>query len=129
MALPEQHALRNEKRVRLTQLKKEVFVKSDESDVPGLTRRTTAFCWKYGKFRPRYVGPTHSLAESLQMVANENAVAIMPAFARNHTATGVVWSSGNAANPACRSGLCWTRYSKKAEGKSDEVRALGAWFN
>lgn len=90
VALPEQHPLRDAKRVKLAQLKNDVFVKSDEREVPGLTRRMTAFCWKYGKFRPRYIGPTHSLAESLEMVANENAVAILPSFARNLTATGVV---------------------------------------
>lgn len=90
VALPEQHRLSRLGRVRLAQLKNEVFVKSDEREVPGLTRRISAFCWKYGKFRPRYVGPTHSLAETLEMVANENAVAIVPSFVRHISAAGVI---------------------------------------
>lgn len=90
VALPEQHRLRNLKRVRLAQLKNDVFVKSDESEVPGLTRRISAFCWKYGKFRPRFVGSTRSLAEALEMVANENAVAIVPSFVRQTAAMGVI---------------------------------------
>lgn len=91
VALPEQHRLRKLASVRLAQLKNEVFVQSDEGEVPGLTRRIAALCWRHGKFRPRFVGPTHSLAETLQTVANENAVAILPRFARNHSATGVVF--------------------------------------
>ena len=90
IALPEQHRLRKLAKIRLAQLKDEVFVKSDEHEVPGVNRRTTAFCWKHGKFRPRFVGPTHSLAETFETVANENAVAILPAFVRNNSVTGVV---------------------------------------
>lgn len=90
VALPEDHRLRKLGRIRLAQLKDEVFVRSDEHEVPGLTRRISAFCWKHGKFRPRYVGPTHSLAETLEMVANENAVAIVPSFVKQSLVTGVV---------------------------------------
>ena len=88
--LPERHPLRQQRSVQLAQLKNEVFVKGDEREVPGLTRRLTAYCWKHGRFRPRYVGPTRDLADAFQTVANESAVAVMPAFARNHTAPGVV---------------------------------------
>ncbi|MEO5960909.1 MAG: LysR substrate-binding domain-containing protein, partial [Opitutaceae bacterium] len=91
VALTEQHRFRKLGSVRLAQLKDEVFVKSDEGEVPGVNRRIAAFCWKHGRFRPRLVGPTHSLAETLETVANENAVALMPTFARNHTAAGVVF--------------------------------------
>lgn len=90
VALPEQHPLRKLRSVRLAQLKNEVFVQANEQEVPGLTRRLTALCWRLGKFRPRFVGPTRTLADTLQTVANENAVAILPEFARNHVATGVV---------------------------------------
>lgn len=101
VALPEQHRLREAETVKLAQLKNEVFVKSDESEVPGLTKRTTAYCWKFGKFRPRYVGPTQNLAETFQTVANENAVAILPSFARNYRATGVVMV------PLADAGVTW----------------------
>ena len=89
VALPEQHPLRKQSSLRLAQLKNEVFVKSDEGEVPGVTRRISAYCWKHGKFRPRYVGPARDLADALQLVVNENAVAILPSFMRHHTATGV----------------------------------------
>ena len=92
VALPEQHPLRKQASIHLAQLKNEVFVKSDEGDVPGLNQRIVALCRKYGKFRPRFVGPAHSLAEGFQMVVNENAVAIFPGFVRDNTAatTGTV---------------------------------------
>lgn len=91
VALPEQHPLRKQASIHLAQLKNEVFVKSDEDDVPGLNQRIVVLCRKYGKFRPRFVGPAHSLAEAFQMVVNENAVAIFPGFVRDNTAaTGVV---------------------------------------
>lgn len=91
VVLPEHHPLAKQRTVRLAQLKSEVFAKADESQVPGVNRRVSAFCWKYGRFRPRYVGgATRSLAEVFQTVANEDAVAIVPGFARNHASTGVV---------------------------------------
>ena len=92
VALPEQHPLRKRSSLRVADLKNGVFVKSDEDDVPGLNQRIVALCRKYGKFRPRFVGPAHSLAEGLQMVVNESAVAILPAFVRDNTAaTGVLF--------------------------------------
>lgn len=91
VALPEFHPLAKLRSVKLVQLKNEAFVKADESQVPGVNRRISAFCWKQGRFRPRYVaGSPRSLAEALQTVANENAIAVLPSFARNHAATGVV---------------------------------------
>ena len=89
VALPEQHPLRNQSSIRLAQLKNEVFVKTDESQVPGATRRNNAYCWKYGKFRPRYVGPSRDLADAFQIIVNENAVAILPNFMRHNAATGI----------------------------------------
>lgn len=91
VALPELHPLGKQLCVHLAQLKGEVFVEADDKEVPGLTRRITAFCRKYGKFRPRYVGSAQSLADTLQMVANERAVAILPNFVRNNVVTGVIF--------------------------------------
>lgn len=115
VAVPEQHPLGQQSRIRLVQLKNEVFVKSDENEVPGLNRRIGAVCWKHAKFRPRFVGPARDLAETLQTVANENAVAILPNFMRHQTAAGVtirpladeavtwnlliVWQRGKAGKP------------------------------
>ena len=119
IALPEQHRLRKLGSVRLTQLKNEVFVKSDEREVPGLTRRTTAICWKHGKFRPRFVGPTHSLAETFQTVANENAVALLPSFVRHNAVTGVTMV------PLADEGVTWKLLVVWQRGKpSKALRTL-----
>jgi DNA-binding transcriptional LysR family regulator len=90
VALPELHPLRKQSRIYLAQLKNEVFVKSEEHEVPGLNRRISALCWKHGKFRPRYTGPARDLSDALQIVANENAVAIFPSFMQHNTAAGVM---------------------------------------
>ena len=90
VALPEGHRLAKAKSIRLAQLKNDMFVKAEERDVPGLTRRISAYCWKYGKFRPRYVGPSQDLSDAFQTVANENAVLLLPSFTRNNSATGVI---------------------------------------
>jgi DNA-binding transcriptional LysR family regulator len=89
-ALHAQHPLAGEKQVRLAQLKHDVFVSGSEQEVPGITRRIKAYCWKYGKFRPRFIGPAQSLAETFEIIANENAVSILPAFMRHHVVPGVV---------------------------------------
>jgi DNA-binding transcriptional LysR family regulator len=119
VALPEQHRFRHLKSIRLAQLKNEVFVKSDEGVVPGLTRRTTAFCWKYGKFRPRYVGPTKNLAETFEMVANENAVVVAPSFVRHNVVTGVIMI------PLADEGVTWKLLVVWQRGKpSKPLRTL-----
>lgn len=90
VALPEQHPLARQKQVRLAQLSNDVFVSGAEDQVPGINRRIKAYCWKYGKFRPKFVGPAQNLAETFEIVANESAVTILPAFMRHHVIHGVV---------------------------------------
>lgn len=119
VALPEQHPLRKQNSVHLAQLKNEVFVKSDEAQVPGLNRRISAVCWKHGKFRPKYAGPALNLADGLQMVANENAVAIFPSFMRHNTATGVT------IVPLADEGITWKLLVVWQRGKpSKPLRTL-----
>jgi DNA-binding transcriptional LysR family regulator len=90
IALPEQHRLATLDRVRLSDLKGEFFVSWDSQQAPGLDRRVEAYCKKYGKFRPKFHGPAQSLAHSFELVANENTVSILPAFASHHPPPGVV---------------------------------------
>jgi hypothetical protein len=71
-------------------LKGEFFVSGDSQKVPGMDRRLEAFCKKYGRFRPKFHGPAQSLAHGFELVANENAVQILPAFASHHSLPGVV---------------------------------------
>jgi DNA-binding transcriptional LysR family regulator len=90
IALPEQHQLATLDRMRLSDLKGEFFVSWDSQQAPGLDRRVEAYCKKYGKFRPKFHGPAQSLAHSFELVANENTVSILPAFASHHPPPGVV---------------------------------------
>ena len=71
-------------------LKGEFFVSWDSQQAPGLDRQVEAYCKKYGKFRPKFHGPAQSLAHGFELIANENTVQILPAFASHHSPPGVV---------------------------------------
>ncbi len=90
IALPERHRLAAQDRVRLSDLKGEFFVSWGSQQSPGLERQVEAYCKKYGKFRPKFHGPAQSLAHSFELVANEDTVSILPAFASHHSPPGVV---------------------------------------
>ncbi len=90
IALPEQHRLATRDRVRLSDLKGEFFVSLDSQQAPGLDRRLEAYCKRYGKFRPKFHGPAQGLAHGFELVANENAVFLLPAYAIHHSPPGVV---------------------------------------
>src|SRR5882724_8414136 len=83
VALPEDHPLAELKSIHLAQLKHEVFVRGSEDEVPGLSRKIAKYCRLYGKFRPKFVGPVKNISESLELVANEGAVGMLPAFMRH----------------------------------------------
>ena len=90
IALPEHHRLAAQDRVRLSDLRGEFFVSGDAQHLPGMDRRVEAYCKKYGKFRPKFHGPSQSLTHCFELIANENSVLILPAFARHHSPPGVV---------------------------------------
>jgi DNA-binding transcriptional LysR family regulator len=90
IALPEHHRLATQDRVRLSDLKGEFFVSWDPQQVPGLDRRVEAYCKKYGKFRPKFHCPVQRIKQAFELVANENAVLILPTFASHHSPPGVV---------------------------------------
>ena len=90
IALPEQHRLATQDRVQLSDLKGELFASWDSQEVPGMDRQVEAYCKKYGKFRPKLHGPAQPLAQLLELIANENAVFILPAYASHHSPPGVV---------------------------------------
>jgi DNA-binding transcriptional LysR family regulator len=71
-------------------LKGEFFVSTDSHQVPGLDRQVEAYCKKYGKFRPKFHGLAQSIAHGFELVANENAVLMLAAFASHHSPPGVV---------------------------------------
>jgi DNA-binding transcriptional LysR family regulator len=90
IALLEHHRLATQDRVRLSDLKGEFFVSWDPQQVPGLDRRVEAYCKKYGKFRPKFHCPVQRIKQAFELVANENAVLILPTFASHHSPPGVV---------------------------------------
>jgi DNA-binding transcriptional LysR family regulator len=89
IALPEQHRLATQDRVRLSDLRGEFFVSGDFQQLPGLDRRVEVYCKKYGKFSPRFHGSAQNLSHGFELVANENSVLIFPAFASHHSPPGV----------------------------------------
>ena len=44
----------------------------------------------YGKFRPKFQCPVQRIKQAFELVANENAVLILPTFASYHSPPGVV---------------------------------------
>jgi DNA-binding transcriptional LysR family regulator len=96
VALPVSHRFASEKQVYLSQLKGETFVRGSNDAVPGYDQKIVHFCHKYGGFRPRLATldainkTTSSLAESLAVAANEEAISIQPAFIAHLSAPNVV---------------------------------------
>jgi DNA-binding transcriptional LysR family regulator len=90
IALPEHHRLATQDRVRLSDLKGEFFVSTDSQQVPGLDRQVEAYCKRYGKFRPKFHGLAQRIEHAFELIANENSVLILPAFASHHSPPGVV---------------------------------------
>ena len=76
--------------LRLSDLKDEFFVSLDSQQAPGLDRRLEAYCKRCGKFRPKFHGPAKGLAHGLELVANENAVFLLPAYAIHYSPPGVI---------------------------------------
>jgi DNA-binding transcriptional LysR family regulator len=90
IALPEQHRLVSQEQVRLSDLKGDFFVSIDSQQAPGLDRQVEAYCRKYGRFRPKFLSPAQNLPHGFDLVANENAVFLLPAFANHHCPPGVL---------------------------------------
>jgi hypothetical protein len=109
IALPEQHRLATRDGVRLSDLKDEFFVSLDSQQAPGLDRRLEAYCKRYGKFRPKFHGPAQCLAHGLELVANENAVFLLPAYAIHDSPPGVIISHLADAEVTWKILVMWRR--------------------
>jgi DNA-binding transcriptional LysR family regulator len=90
IALPEQHRLVSQDHVWLSDLKGDFFVSIDSQQAPGLDRQVEAYCRKYGRFRPKFHSLAQNLSHGFHLVANENAVFLLPAFASHHCPPGVL---------------------------------------
>ena len=101
VVLPAGHPLMSRKTLRLAELKNEMFVAGLDSDNPGYNRKVTQLCRKFGKFRPKFIGQPQSLAEGLALVADEDAVLLLPAFVRDRATPTVVMI------PIAEAGATW----------------------
>src|SRR5260370_12929846 len=90
VCLPAGHALASRKQVKITQLKNETFVCGTEDRVPGYRRRLAQICRNCGSFRPKLIDNSGDLASKLAMVANEDAIALLPGYMRRQASPGVV---------------------------------------
>jgi DNA-binding transcriptional LysR family regulator len=90
VCLPADHPLASRKQVKIAELKNETFVSGTENRVPGYRRRLAQICRNCGSFRPKLIDNSGDLSSKLAMVANEDAVALLPAYMRHQASPGVV---------------------------------------
>ena len=90
IALAESHPLAARPRVALADLRGESFVGAPERDLPGHNRWVTRLCRAAG-FKARFVQDADSLTHGLLLVVTEGAVSLVPEFAKNVSAPGVVF--------------------------------------
>jgi DNA-binding transcriptional LysR family regulator len=109
VALPAGHPLALRKQAKIAELKNETFVTGTEDRVPGYRRRLRQICSNCGKFRPRLIDNSEDLSSKLAMVANEDAVALLPAYMRHQGAPGVVIIPVADAKATWRLFVVWQR--------------------
>jgi DNA-binding transcriptional LysR family regulator len=90
VCLPAGHPLASRKQVKIAELKNETFVSGTEDRVPGYRRRLAQICRNCGSFRPKLIDNSGDLSSKLAMVANEDVVALLPAYMRHQGSPGVV---------------------------------------
>jgi DNA-binding transcriptional LysR family regulator len=114
VALPINHRLAAEKQVSISQLKDETFVRASDEVAPGYTEKIIQFCRKFGKFRPHLVTVDReiSIAESLTLSANEDAIMIQPAYISHLSIPNVVMV------PIADTGATWDLFVVWQRGKT-----------
>jgi DNA-binding transcriptional LysR family regulator len=112
--LPEEHPLASRKSVRIAELKGETFITSPDAEVPGLRQRLMRFCRTFGKFRPKMVEISGGVSDGFSAIANDGAVAILPAFLRHQSRPGVVMV------PICDEGATWDLFLAWQPGHTPE---------
>ena len=80
--------------------------------MPGYRRRLVQICRNCGKFRPKLIDNSGDLSSKLAMVANEDAVALLPAYMRHQAAPGVV------IIPVADAGATWRLFVVWQRGKT-----------
>jgi DNA-binding transcriptional LysR family regulator len=90
VAMAESHPLAAQATVRLADLRREVFVGAPEADMPGHNRWVAQLCRLAG-FKARFVQDADSLSHGLSTIVTENAVALMPDYAKKTPVPGVIF--------------------------------------
>jgi DNA-binding transcriptional LysR family regulator len=90
VAMAESHPLAAQATVRLADLRREVFVGAPEADMPGHNRWVAQLCRRAG-FKARFVQDADSLSHGLSTIVTENAVALMPDYAKKTPVPGVIF--------------------------------------
>jgi len=113
VALPVNHRLAGEKQVSISQLKDETFVRASDDVAPGYTEKIIQFCRKFGKFRPHLVTVEReiSVAETLTLCANEDAIMIQPVYLSHLKIPNVVMV------PVADAGATWDLFVVWQRGK------------
>jgi molybdate transport repressor ModE-like protein len=118
VALPVSHRFATKRQVSISQLKGETFVRGSDDVVPGYTQWIIQLCRKNGGFRPRLAtidkatNHVESLAESLALAANEEAISIQPAFISHLKVPNVVLV------PIADAGVTWDLFVIWLRGKT-----------
>lgn len=108
VALPDRHPLASRASLRLTDLKGEHFVGALDTDLPGYNRWITQLARGAG-FRARFVQDADSLTHGLLLVVTENAVSLLPEFARKVSTPGVVFIPLQDADARWELLVAWQR--------------------
>lgn len=108
VALPETHPLAAETSLRLADLKRESFIGSHETDLPGYNRWVVQACRSAG-FRPRFLLDADGLTEGLATVVMEGAVSLLPEYSKRVTVPGVVFRPLRDANAKWELVVAWQR--------------------
>jgi len=119
--LPIHHRLASKRQIPISQLKHERFLQVAETCAPGYNQRVSQFCRRFGKFRPRFapVRAFESIAESLAISGNEDAISLNPTFVRHLKIPNVIMV------PIANTGATWDVFVAWQRGKTAApVRAL-----
>jgi DNA-binding transcriptional LysR family regulator len=114
VVLPIHHRLASEKQIPISQLKHERFLQVADTCAPGYNRRVGQFCRRFGKFRPRFapVRAFETIAESLAISGNEDAISLNPIFVRHLKIPNV------AIVPIAEQGATWDLFVAWQRGKT-----------
>jgi DNA-binding transcriptional LysR family regulator len=112
--LPIDHRLASQKQIRISQLKNERFLQVADTCAPGYNQRVSQLCRRFGKFRPRFapVRAFESIAESLAISGNEDAISLNPLFVRHLKIPNV------AIVPIADKGATWDLFVAWQRGKT-----------